>query len=119
MQDEQFFLIIFNYYKAYYKEELLMNEITTLLTCIHPLLDANTYRHFLIISQALLTMTGRITMLSISRWTDKGGSYRTVQRFFFKRYPLGFTQLGVRENIFEKIKNYSYCWRCHNCNQVR
>jgi len=55
-----------------------MNEITTLLTCMHPLLDANTYRHFLIISQALLTMTGRITMLSISRWTDKGGSYRTV-----------------------------------------
>ena len=27
-------------------------------------------------------MTGRITMLGISRWTKKGGSYRTVQRFF-------------------------------------
>jgi putative transposase len=34
------------------------------------------------ISEALLAMTGRITMLSISRWTGKGGSYRTIQRFF-------------------------------------
>jgi len=31
---------------------------------------------------AMLAMTGRITMLGISRWTDKGGSYRTVQRYF-------------------------------------
>jgi len=30
----------------------------------------------------MLTMTGRVTMLGISRWTDEGGSYRTVQRFF-------------------------------------
>ena len=27
-------------------------------------------------------MTGRVTMLGISRWTEQGGSYRTVQRFF-------------------------------------
>ena len=26
-------------------------------------------------------MTGRITMLGLSRWTGPGGSYRTVQRF--------------------------------------
>lgn len=31
---------------------------------------------------AMLAMTGRVTMLGISRWTDKGGSYRTVQRYF-------------------------------------
>jgi len=34
------------------------------------------------IAQAMLSMTGRVTMLGISRWTGKGGSYRTVQRFF-------------------------------------
>jgi len=34
------------------------------------------------IVQAMLSMTGRVTMLGISRWTGKGGSYRTVQRFF-------------------------------------
>jgi len=27
-------------------------------------------------------MTGRVTMLGISRWTEKGGSYRTIQRFY-------------------------------------
>ncbi len=27
-------------------------------------------------------MSGRVTMLGLSRWTERGGSYRTVQRFF-------------------------------------
>jgi hypothetical protein len=31
---------------------------------------------------ALLAMTGCIIQLGISRWTDKGGSYRSIQRFF-------------------------------------
>lgn len=35
-----------------------------------------------IITTAMITMTGRVTMSGISRWTGKGGSYRTVQRFF-------------------------------------
>ncbi len=61
-----------------------MNEITTLLTCLHSLLDTSTYRQLQIISQTLLVMTGRITMLSMSRWAGKGGSYRTMQRIFTK-----------------------------------
>jgi len=35
----------------------------------------------------MLVMTGRVTMLGISRWTGKGGSYRTVQRFFAQGLP--------------------------------
>jgi len=111
-------VMICDHYKAYYKEKLLMNEITTLLTCMHPLLDINTYRHLLIISQALLMMTGRITMLGISRWTEKGCSYRTIQRFFSKDIPWS-SPTGNSKNIFEKIKHHSYCGRCHNSNQVR
>lgn len=61
-----------------------MNEITTILTCLHPLLDRSTYRQLLVISQSLLVMTGRVTMLGMSRWAEPGGSYRTVQRFFAK-----------------------------------
>lgn len=61
-----------------------MNEITTILTCLHPLLDRSTYSQLLVISQSLLVMTGRVTMLGISRWAEPGGSYRTVQRFFAK-----------------------------------
>jgi len=36
---------------------------------------------------ALLVMTGRVTMLGISRWAGSGGSYRTVQRFFAQALP--------------------------------
>ena len=59
-----------------------MTEITTLFIYLHPLLTSTHYRQLMIISEALLAMTGRITMLSISRWAGKGGSYRTIQRFF-------------------------------------
>jgi len=64
-----------------------MNEINTILTSLQPLLKRSTYRQFQLIIQTLLAMTGRITMLSISRWAEKGGSYRTVQRFFTKDIP--------------------------------
>lgn len=30
----------------------------------------------------MLVITGRITMLGLSRWTEKGGSYRSIQRFY-------------------------------------
>ncbi len=46
-----------------------------------------TIRQFNQIALALLTMTGRVTMRGISRWTGKGGSYRTVQRFFATTLP--------------------------------
>jgi len=36
---------------------------------------------------AMLVMTGRITMLGLSRWAGKGGSYRTMQRFFSTVLP--------------------------------
>jgi hypothetical protein len=39
------------------------------------------------IALALLAMTGRVTMLGISRWAGQGGSYRTVQRFFATTLP--------------------------------
>ncbi len=35
----------------------------------------------------MLSMTGRVTMLGLSRWAGKGGSYRTVQRFFNAAIP--------------------------------
>jgi putative transposase len=38
-------------------------------------------------AMALLVMTGRVTMLGLSRWAGPGGSYRTVQRFFATVIP--------------------------------
>jgi putative transposase len=42
-----------------------------------------------VIVTALLSMSGCITMLGISRWTAKGGSYRTIQRFYNRVIPWG------------------------------
>ncbi len=62
-------------------------DILTLFACFRPLVATVTMRHFSLIVPALLTMPGRVTMLGISRWTMKGGSYRTVQRFFSTELP--------------------------------
>lgn len=57
-------------------------EILTLLGCCAPFTDSVLLRQLSIIAQAMLAMSGRVTMLGISRWTSQGGSYRTIQRFF-------------------------------------
>lgn len=79
-----------------------MNEITTLLTCLHPLVDTSTYRQLQIVSQTLLVMTGRITMLGISRWAGKGGSYRTIQRFFIKDILWGSLNWAVAKAFLKQ-----------------
>jgi hypothetical protein len=52
------------------------------LGCLSQCLDATVLRQLCCVSEAMLSMTGRVTMLGVSRWTNKGGSYRTIQRFF-------------------------------------
>jgi len=59
-----------------------MTDIISLLACLGQSIDITTLCRLSCIVEALLSMTGRVTMLGISRWTNKGGSYRTVQRFF-------------------------------------
>jgi putative transposase len=49
---------------------------------------------------AMLVMTGRVTMRGLSRWAGKGGSYRTVQRFFATVIPWGILFWGfLRQHI--------------------
>ena len=62
-------------------------DMVALVHCLHPHLTATTLRQFRRIAWAMLVMTGRVTMLGISRWAGKGGSYRTVQRFFAQALP--------------------------------
>jgi putative transposase len=64
-----------------------MPDIVALLHCFQPFVAATTLRQFSKISVAILAMTGRVTMLGISRWAGQGGSYRTVQRFFYTALP--------------------------------
>ena len=64
-----------------------MVEIVALCQCLHPHVTATTLRQCSRIVSAMLVMTGRVTMLGLSRWAGKGGSYRTVQRFFATVIP--------------------------------
>ena len=57
-------------------------NILALLAVLSPYLSKTDIRRMRWVAQAMLSMTGRVTMLGISRWTGKGGSYRTIQRFF-------------------------------------
>ena len=59
-----------------------MDQLAITLAYISPVIGTTLFNQMNAICSGLLCMTGRITMLGISRWTDKGGSYRTVQRFF-------------------------------------
>src|SRR3990172_8665310 len=64
-----------------------MPEIIALLACFEQCLPGTTRCQMALVITAILRMTGRVTMLGIARWTDKGGSYRTVQRFFHSLIP--------------------------------
>ena len=62
-------------------------DILALLQCLQAAVPRTTLRQCSRIVAALLVMTGRVTMLGISRWAGPGGSYRTVQRFFSQAIP--------------------------------
>jgi putative transposase len=55
--------------------------------CLRPHVRATTLRQLSRVAWAILVMPGRVTMLGISRWAGKGGSYRTVQRLFSQALP--------------------------------
>jgi putative transposase len=59
-----------------------MTEILALLQSIAPLISKTTLRQMSQVTFGMLAASGRITMLGLSCWTEKGGSYRTIQRFY-------------------------------------
>jgi len=62
-------------------------DIVALCQCLQPHVTATTLRQCRRIVCAMVVMTGRVTMLGLSRWAGTGGSYRTVQRFFSTVIP--------------------------------
>lgn len=82
-------------------------QIIALLQCLTPVLTITTIRQFSRIIFALLAMTGRVTMLGISRWAGKGGSYRTVQRWFSTNIPWDqVLVLFFRQQLFRPNETY-------------
>jgi len=59
-----------------------MSDILALLQNIAPVLESATLRQLSQVIFGMFAISGRITMLGISRWTEKGGSYRTIQRLY-------------------------------------
>ena len=72
-----------------------MFDILSVFSILHPHLSTTSLRQFSRVVLALLAMTGRVSMLNLSRWTSEGGSYRTIQRFFNTVIPWGTVLLGV------------------------
>lgn len=64
-----------------------MTEIVALLQSIASLVEKKTFRQMSQVIFGMLVMTGRVSMLGLSRWTETGGSYRTIQRFYHRVLP--------------------------------
>jgi len=64
------------------RKQPLMPDIINVIQCLSQCVDKTTLRQLSYIIPAMLAMTDRVTMLGISRWSEKGGSYRTIQRFY-------------------------------------
>jgi DDE superfamily endonuclease len=79
-----------------------MPDIMVLFACFSQCLDRTTIHQLYRVAEAMLAMTGRVTMRGIARWTDKGGSYRTIQRFFTTSLSWGTLQwVLIRHHLFE------------------
>lgn len=59
-----------------------MPEIVALLQSIAPIVSPTVLNQMSQVIYGLLISNGRMTMLEISRWTERGGSYRTIQRWY-------------------------------------
>jgi putative transposase len=82
-------------------------DILALLQCLQPAVSRTTLRQCSRIVVALLVMTGRVTMLGISRWAGPGGSYRTVQRFFSQALPWAMLfWVFFRQHIYRSDEVY-------------
>jgi hypothetical protein len=79
-----------------------MTEILALLQNIAPLLEKTTFKQMSRIIFAMLASSGRITMLGLSRWAEKGGSYRTIQRFYQTLLPWTALQWMFFQSCFLK-----------------
>jgi putative transposase len=84
-----------------------MMDIVALLQCLQPHVTTTTHRRLNRITLALLVMTGRIMMLGLACWAGKGGSYRTVQRFFTTGLPWAMLfWVFFRQHVYSQEEGY-------------
>ena len=79
-----------------------MLDIMRIFVCLSQRLSTTELRQLTRITEALLSMSGRVTMRGLSRWAGPGGSYRTVQRFFSTVLDWGQLQwLLIRTHLLD------------------
>ena len=79
-----------------------MPDIMVLLACLSQCVEPTPLRQLGRVIEAMLSMSGRVTMRGLSRWAGKGGSYRTIQRFFNTSSELVSTQwLLIRQHLLD------------------
>ena len=62
-----------------------MSEIVALLQTIAPVVAPTVLKQMSQVIYGMLISNGRLTMLEISRWTERGGRYRTIQRWYHSK----------------------------------
>ena len=88
-----------------------MPDILALLTCLVFELDNTSLKHLGGIIQGMLATRYRVTMLGISRWAGKGGSYRTKKTIFSYPEELAYSFVDVLSYpLFLSTRNLRYCW---------
>lgn len=84
-----------------------MTEIVALLQTIAPLFEKTMLRQLSQVVFGMLVASGRITMRGLSRWTEKGGSYRTIQRLYHTVLPWNAIQwLFFRKRFLQPTDEY-------------
>ena len=59
-----------------------MPDIMVVLACVSQCVELTTLRQLGRVIEAMLSISGRVTMKGLSRWSSPGGSYRMIQRLF-------------------------------------
>ena len=72
-----------------------MLDMMIVLGCVSQCLDATAFRQLTRISEAMLSMTGRVTMLGMSRWTGPGGQLPHGATLFLCQSQLVWAAMGV------------------------
>jgi putative transposase len=84
-----------------------MVDTLTLLLCLQGEWDLTSIRRLSRIADAMVAMSGRVTMLGISRWSGAGGSYRSVQRWFSTAVPWAvLLVVFFRERLYQPNESY-------------
>ena len=79
-----------------------MPDIMALCACLSPYREPTPLRPLGRVIEAMLSMSGRVTMRGLSRWSGTGGSYRTIQRFVNTRLNWCHLQgLLIRQHVLD------------------